>query len=596
MLSGRRRTSSSLGLAAITVVLASAPARAAGSKYSAYEREAIHRVLARDHGRIDPHPEGKIIERIDVVPLGVFDETDPVPDFFNVFHVTTRKRVVRRELLFDTGQPYDRDRVEESARNLRDLRQLSLVLIVAVAGSRPDRVRVVVITKDVWSLRLNTDFGVSNGTLDYLVLQPSEINWFGTHNSVSGLFVLKPDTFSLGGAFDDPRIAGSRIEGSFGGNVIVNRDTGRPEGSFGSFYYGQPLYSLEAKWAWDTTILWRTEVTRLFVGGNERTYDAAATPADDAIPYEYKSDLWYGDYELTRSFGHGLKQDLSVGMEAYRRRFHATDLSRFDPRAAREFTGTQVPVSDTRISPYVQLHAHTSRFLRVHDFNTLGLEEDYSLGHDILARVYPASRALGSSRTLLGTYLSASYTAPLGDGLVRVLGSSQVELAAHGGTDALFKAKTRVVSPSLGPGRLVYDAVLADHEKNYLRQRFTLGGNTRLRGYPIDSFLGQDLVAGSLEFRTRAAELLSAQLGGVLFYDTGDAFDGFSNLRPKQDAGLGIRMLFPQADRIVFRADWGFPLTRGYRTFPGAAYFTFGQAFPMPGVTPPNVTTTDLTK
>ncbi len=381
------------------------------------------------------------------------------------------------------------------------------------------------------------------------------------------------------------------------GNVIISRSTGRPEGSFGSFYYGQPLYSLEAKWGWSATVLWRTEVTRLFVGGTERTYDAAATPkVDDAIPYQYHSDRWYSDYQLTRSFGRGDKKDVSLGMEAFRRRYHPTNLSGFDPRAAREFADTQVPVSDTRISPYVQLHLHTSRFMRVHDFNTLGLVEDYNLGYNLIARVYSASRALGSTRTLLGTYLSASYTAALGGGLARVLGTSQVEFAGDGGSDALFEGGARLVSPGLGVGRLVYDATFADHYRNYLRQRFTLGGNTRLRGYPIDAFLGGDLVAGSLEFRSRGVEVLSAQLGGVLFYDMGDAFDGLSNLRPKQSAGLGVRVLFPQADRIVFRADWGFPLTRGYATFPGAAYFTFGQAFPMPAVTPPNTTTTDLTQ
>ncbi len=571
-------------------------ARAADQHYSQYEQETIRRVLAERSGRIDPDPEGKIIERIDIVPLDVFDETDPVPNFFNVFHVTTRKRVIRRELLFDKGQRYDQDRIDESSRNLRALVQLSLVLIVPVVGSRPDRVRIVVITKDVWSLRLNSDFGVSNGTLDYLILQPSEMNWFGTHTAISGLFTLKQDTYSLGGAFDDPRMLGSHIEAEISGNVIINRATGRPEGSFGSFYYGKPLYSLETKWAWETTVLWRTDITRLYIGANERTYDAAATPADDAIPYEYASDVWYGDYELTRSYGHKHKHDLAVGMEAYRRSFHPTRLSGFDPRAAREFADTQIPVSDTRISPYVQLHEHTSRFLRVHNFNTLGLEEDYNLGYDVLLRLYPATRALGSTRDLLGTYVSASYTAPLGDGLARALVSSRYELAGRGLSDGLVSGNLRVVSPRLGFGRLVYDAQVADHYDNYFRQRFTIGGNTRPRGYPIDYFLGQNLMAGSLEYRSPGFELLSAQVGGVLFYDTGDAFDSFAALHPKQSTGAGLRIVFPQADRIVFRADWGFPLTQGYQTFPGAAYVTFGQAFTMPAVTPPLVTTTDLTQ
>lgn len=565
------------------------PARAEGH-YSHYELETIEAVLHHDGARIDPEPEGKRIADVRIVPLPVFDARDPVPKFFNVFHVTSKKRVIRRELLFRTGQPYNQARIDESARNLRALPQLSLVLIVALKDPRPDAVDVLVITKDVWSLRLNSNFGIADGKLTFLVLQPSEINWFGTHTSVSALFTLKPDTYSLGGEFADPRVAGSRIAADINGNVIFNRKTGRTEGSFGDFFYGQPLYSLETKWAWDTQIAWRTEITRLYQGLVERTYDAQATPQNDAIPYEYSTDIWYGADELTRSFGGRDKYDLTVGVEAFRQVYRPRDLSRFDPRAAKEFVRTQLPVSDTHLSPFVQLDAHSAAFLRVLDFNTLGLQEDYKLGPEAILRLYPAARALGSTRNLLGSFAAVSYTAPFGNGLARVLGTSTIELSSPTKTDALLTFGARVVTPRLGFGRLVYDAVLADRYKNYLNHRFVLGGNTRLRGYAVDSFLGKDMVASTLELRSRPVEVLSAQLGGVLFYDTGDAFDGFDKMALKQDAGFGVRVLLPQLDRIVFRTDWGFPLTPGYATLPGAIYFTFGQAFPMPAIQPPTMT------
>jgi hypothetical protein len=45
-----------------------------------------------------------------------------------------------------------------------------------------------------------------------------------------------------------------------------------------------------------------------------------------------------------------------------------------------------------------------------------------------------------------------------------------------------------------------------------------------------------------------------------------------------------VRILFPQADRTVFRADWAFPLNpvAGESTFPGGFFITFGQAFGTP--------------
>src|SRR6185503_10552804 len=119
-------------------------------------------------------PAGKVIERVDVVVLDVFDEHDPIPDFFNVFHTMSRQGVIRHELLFSEGQRYDSARVDESARNLRLLAaQLGLVIVVPIAGSAPDRVRVLVIVRDIWSLRLNTSFTATEGGLQTLTLQPT---------------------------------------------------------------------------------------------------------------------------------------------------------------------------------------------------------------------------------------------------------------------------------------------------------------------------------------------------------------------------------------------------------------------------------------
>jgi hemolysin activation/secretion protein len=115
-----------------------------------------------------------------------------------------------------------------------------------------------------------------------------------------------------------------------------------------------------------------------------------------------------------------------------------------------------------------------------------------------------------------------------------------------------------------------------------------LGGDTRLRGYPPQAFIGKDAVAQTVEYRTRGFQVLSVQIGGALFYDSGDAFDGWSDLKLKQAVGFGFRAVFPQAERIAFRADWGFPVEQGTLRTPGSLFVTFGQAFGMP--TPPQPT------
>jgi hypothetical protein len=64
----------------------------------------------------------------------------------------------------------------------------------------------------------------------------------------------------------------------------------------------------------------------------------------------------------------------------------------------------------------------------------------------------------------------------------------------------------------------------------------------------------------------------------------------------RQSAGIGLRFLVPELDRVVLRADWAFPFepAPGYTTFPGTFYLTYEQAMSMPGLDTPTVTRPDL--
>src|SRR5205814_9253257 len=129
----------------------------------------------------DPAPEGKTIEGIDVVSYDVIEPRDPAPALLNALHVTTRRYVIEREVLLRPGDPYQGVLCDETARNLRGLPQLSLVLCTAIRAKTPGAVRVLVITKDVWSLRLGWDVVYVGNGLEALQLVPTETNLGGTH-------------------------------------------------------------------------------------------------------------------------------------------------------------------------------------------------------------------------------------------------------------------------------------------------------------------------------------------------------------------------------------------------------------------------------
>jgi hypothetical protein len=120
-----------------------------------------------------------------------------------------------------------------------------------------------------------------------------------------------------------------------------------------------------------------------------------------------------------------------------------------------------------------------------------------------------------------------------------------------------------------------------------LNRAFFLGGDNRLRGYAPSGFINS-------EFRTGSIDILSAEVGLAAFHDAAHAAQRFSDLSPKQSAGIGLRALFPQINRTVFRVDWGLPLSPGYPPFPGGVFVSFGQAFSLPELDTPTVMRPDL--
>ena len=532
-------------------IFATTVAAPAAESYSQYEQETLDLALERHAGTLDPAPEGKRITRIDVDVLDVIEERDPIPGFLNALHANTRDYVVRRELLFRSGRRYEQSRVSETERNLRALRQESLVIIVPLRTEEPGEVRVLVLVKDVWSLRLNSDYRFKNGQLEYLFLQPAEENLLGTHRRVFGNFAYEPDTLTVGAQAIDPRVAGSRHLAALSGNVLINHGSGEVEGSQGSFRYGVPLYSTRQRWAWGALAVWQVETTRRFVGLDLAAYDAAVTPeVVDLIPYVYDSEIISGRYGVTRSFGTGVKHDVELGFEASRSVFRLPDLSGFDPAAVQEFSDNELPVGETRIGPYAQYHLHMADFTSLLDVNSLALQENYRLGPEMNLRFYPVIRALGSTRNVLGFNAATAFTADLGNSLWRSYGSGTIEIEPDGTvSDALVQPGLQLVSPSLWLGRLVYDGTLIYRPRNFLNRQNSLGGDGRLRGYPSRAFVGKDVIASNVEFRTHPLQLWTFQLAGALFYDVGDAFDDFEDLSetqaPKRGPTQGTRGVPP---------------------------------------------------
>jgi hypothetical protein len=565
---------------------ASADPRSLTGEYSPYEKRAIADAEAALHAAVDPSPEGKTIEQIVFVRLDPFDPHDPLPESVDAVHATSREEVLRHELVVREGQPYSKVAADESARNLRLLPPLSLVICIAMKGSRDDTVKLVVITKDVWSLYLDFNVDVTRGGLELLDLEPKETNVAGYQHKALARFVLQPESYSLGASYEIPRLEGRHLDLFLDGNVIINRATGEPEGTLGSASITAPLWSTKTEWAWTTGVSWLDDVNRTYQNAQVKQYAASD---GTQVPWLYRERVVTEQAKLTRSYGWENKNDFSIGATLSRAEYYVPEGTSSDASAVAEFTSAKVPLGgqrvEARVFPFAQWHAYSNDFLRTFNLDTLSLQEDARLGHEAWLRVYPVTRALGSTRNVFGAYGGVMYGVAWKDGLARASFESTVESTPDGVSDASIHGQLGVATPSFGIGRLVMTATALDRIENYLNAQSSLGAESLLRGYPTRYFTGRDLVAANVEYRTRAVSLASIQFGGAAFYDVGDAVDAWKSFTPAHDVGLGLRVVFPQIDRAAFRFDFAVPVST--KPLPNGVdpfqfFFTFNQAVTLP--------------
>ena len=559
-----------------------------------YEEQLIADTL---HGlglEPDPNPLGKSIESIIVVPHDVFlSKFDPVPPFFNIFHVTTKPYIIRQELLFKEGDVVGPDTLAESERNLRGFFVLSVARIVTAKSATPGKVVVVVVAKDLWTLRPNITFTIENGNLDFFSMTLAEHNMFGRNKFFGLNFRLDPSTYWLGEHYTDPRVWRTRLVLDQQVLVSFNRGSGAAEGAFLNWYFGRPLYSLATEWGWDVGINFNNTLNRAFENGAE-------IPA-----YTYDRRALNSYVDGRRSFGYRYKSIFTLG---YRYDFyHYGLLPSTDP--------TVVPTSEDDPQLFWRYDFFEARFLTFQNISSFTLTEDIRFGPEASFEMDYSPAPLGGSTSYLRMYAEVGWRWLLrGDilfanayGDVRYepdfVGDRHCNHRADDGTswlNRIYGANFYNVSPTFRYFRVFTRAGVALNDCALFNPLLLLGGTSGLRGYPAGTFGGSNLAIFNLEARTKPIALYTLYVGLVAFYDAGRAWfpregtlgqplpdadlylgeccrlAGFHH-----DAGFGGRLLFPQFNHVVARLDIAWPFDHPADVNPGMPVVTlaFDQAF-----------------
>ena len=181
----------------------------------------------------------------------------------NGLHITTGPRVVRRELLFRTGEPYDSARVAETARNLRSL---GIFRLVAIDSIRTDSGLVVrVTTGDGWSTRPLFNIQSTGGTFTPTI-GVEELNFLGTATLASIRYRSDPDRSTVTTVFRQPRLFAGRVGVTFLYAHLSDGDIGQAQ-------LAKPFFSLSGRTSWQVGGDVRNHRILRFFDGSDQARD-----------------------------------------------------------------------------------------------------------------------------------------------------------------------------------------------------------------------------------------------------------------------------------------------------------------------------------
>ena len=429
----------------------------------------------------------------------------------NRLHIMTRAHVVRRELLFGPGEPYDSARIAESERNLRALGVFRRVRIDTV---RTDSGLVAqVTTKDGWSTKADWRFRSAGGDVAFTIGMVED-NLLGTATSAAVRYRKDPDRSTVTVGFRRPRLLFGRVSAAAeyaersDGHVI----TAEMEHPF--FALTSPSgFRLEAQ-AQDGRIL------RFFEGE------------------DVASDTLSRRYLFVRGAAAWAVRASSAG---YLRLGVAGQVQRDDylPEHSSEPFDNTVTAA---VGPY--LVVNWADFLVTRGYAGFSREEDVDLGLTVRTGLLFAPKAFGYPRNGVGPEIDSRIGARVPGGFAYVDAAARGLLTTAGvDSGSVRLAGTMVLQPA--PRHVT----ILHLEGGWLKNprpggEFDLGLGTGPRAFESHAFTGDRSIFATAEHRLTVVEDLFGLVGiGVAgFVDHGGAWYAGSRRRIGWDAGLGLRL------------------------------------------------------
>lgn len=468
---------------------------------------------------------GAVIGTVIISNANIFDLEDPKENnalfrLANRIHVKTRPDVIQQQLLFEPGEQYSRQLVEESERILRANRYIHEASIKPVQHA-DGLVDLEVETSDVWTLMPRLSLSRSGGK-NKTAIGIKEQNLFGTGTAIQAMYRSDVDRESRFISYQDKNLGDSWYGLTV--NFADNSD------GFSQFLeLGQPFYSLDSRHAQGLSIL------------NEDSVETFYERGEKASEYRDRARA----YEVYRGWSKGLQN-------GWTRRYFAGlayDEHRFSAVPDSAYPISVLPADRQFLAPFIGVEVVEDHFEKSSNHDQINRTEDRFLGTRMSARLGVARQDAGSDRNAWLMQAAAQKGFGNSDTSSLILASSLESRLEQDDVQNFALSMSVGYYRRQSDKRLLYMSLSGTYGHNLdLDHYLELGGNSGLRGYPLRFQTGDSRALFTIEQRyfTDWYPFRLFRIGGAVFFDMGRTWGtsptGAASSGLLKNVGLGLRI------------------------------------------------------
>ena len=491
-----------------------------------------------------------VIRNIVVTTRNIFDSTEASGNFVfraaNTIHFTTRPSVVRNELLFKEGEPYDQAKIEETLRNLRARGLFRQVAIRPVQDG--DSVDVFVETADGWSTQLVMNAWFTAGEFSW-ALGAIENNLFGTGAHAGAVYRSLPDRNALQLSLGLQRISGTRWE-------VAGFYDRLSDGKVGAWTVGRPFRAFADRNGF------------LFAGeaGDQRILQFRSGDSSET----YRRNLFVQRGEIAYAPWAGSGGFFRLGVAGQIKNEGNVFWNAQDLPVSDSITGTIAAIGEY-MRPLFQVVTHYNGFAR---------EEDLDLSTRVAFAAWVAPKVFGYEENGVGPSVIVQTGIPFGKNFVRLIAQANGLFTSAGLDSGQVNVAFTAATMMIPKNATVFHVEFGVRKGTPPGFEYDLGHGIGPRAFGPHAFTGDRTVWGSLEQRMflidEVADLFG--VGFAMFVDYGGAWYTDEDQRLGGNVGFGLRLGSTRSTAsTVGRIDLGYRFGEGWSGKRWA--LSFGRGF-----------------